>query len=66
MANLVIRKSGRLITPPIECGLLAGTFRAELLRSGEIEEAIVSVDDLTAADEVFLINSVRKWQRVVQ
>lgn len=66
MANVVIRKSGRLITPPIECGLLAGTFRAELLRSGEIEEAIISVDDLKAADEVFLINSVRKWQHAVQ
>ncbi len=64
IANVVIRKDGRLITPPIECGLLAGTFRGHLLKAGEIEETIISVDDLKAADEVFLINSVRKWQRV--
>jgi len=63
MANVVIRKDSKLVTPPVECGLLAGTFREHLLKSGEIEESIVSVDDLKAADEVFLVNSVRKWQR---
>ena len=45
------------------CGLLAGTFRDHLLKSGEIEEEIISVDMLKAADELFLINSVRKWTR---
>lgn len=64
IANVVIRKDGRLITPPVECGLLAGTFREHLLERGEIEEAIISVSDLKLADEVFLINSVRSWQRV--
>jgi len=62
IANVVIRKGGRLITPPVGCGLLAGTFREHLLKSGEIEESVILVADLTAADEVFLINSVRKWQ----
>ncbi len=64
MANVVIRKDGKLITPPVECGLLAGTFRAHLLKSGEIEEGIVALDDLKRAEAVWLINSVRKWQRV--
>jgi para-aminobenzoate synthetase/4-amino-4-deoxychorismate lyase len=64
IANLVIRKDGRLVTPPVDCGLLAGTFRGYLLKAGEIEESIISVDDLKAADAVYLINSVRKWQRV--
>ncbi len=63
IANVVIRKDGKLITPPVECGLLAGTFREQLLKSGEVVERIVSLDDLKAAEEVFLVNSVRKWQK---
>jgi para-aminobenzoate synthetase/4-amino-4-deoxychorismate lyase len=61
IANVVIEKAGLLITPPIECGLLAGTFRERLLNEGKIEEGVVLVDDLVAADKLFLINSVRKW-----
>ncbi|MDH3982317.1 MAG: aminodeoxychorismate synthase component I [Kiritimatiellaceae bacterium] len=63
MANVVIRKESRLVTPPVECGLLAGTFREYLVKSGELEEEKISIDDLKAADEIFLINSVRKWRR---
>ena len=65
LANVVIRKEGKLITPPVECGLLAGTFRKYLLKSGEIEEGILSVEDLRSAEEVFLVNSVRKWHKAV-
>ncbi len=65
IANVVIRKNGKLITPPVECGLLAGTFREMLLKSGEVEEGIISVDELKTAEEVFLVNSVRKWQKAV-
>jgi para-aminobenzoate synthetase/4-amino-4-deoxychorismate lyase len=65
VANLVIRKNGRLVTPPVECGLLAGTFRKHLLKEGEIIEQAISVDDLKAADEIFLINSVRKWRKAI-
>jgi len=65
ITNVVIRKAGKLITPPIECGLLAGTFRAHLLKSGEIEEGIVTVEELRSAEEVFLVSSVRKWHKAV-
>ena len=64
IANLVISKEGKKITPPIECGLLAGTFREHLLKSGEIEEGMITLDDLKAAQNVWLVNSVRKWQNV--
>jgi para-aminobenzoate synthetase/4-amino-4-deoxychorismate lyase len=60
-ANLVIRRNGRLVTPPVASGLLAGTFRAELLASGEIQEDVFRVDELAEADEILLINSVRRW-----
>jgi para-aminobenzoate synthetase/4-amino-4-deoxychorismate lyase len=63
IANVVIRKDGKLITPPVECGLLAGVFREQLLSSGEIEERVILVEDLRKSDEVFLVNSVRKWQK---
>jgi para-aminobenzoate synthetase/4-amino-4-deoxychorismate lyase len=61
IANVVIEKNGKKITPPVNCGLLAGTFREWLLERGEIEEGIVTVEDFYNADKVFLINSVRHW-----
>ena len=62
IANVVIQKDGRYITPPVNCGLLAGTFRGHLLQSGEIEEGIITLKELEAADKIFLISSVRKWR----
>jgi para-aminobenzoate synthetase/4-amino-4-deoxychorismate lyase len=61
VANIVIRRGDELVTPPIECALLAGTMRAELLAVGRIREAVVRREDLESADEIFLINSVRGW-----
>ena len=63
IANIAIRKGDRLVTPPVGCGLLAGTFRGHLLKTGEIEEGVVSIADLKAAEEIFLLNSVRRWRR---
>lgn len=64
-ANVVVEIRGKRFTPPVESGLLAGTFRAELLARGEIEERTIRTEDLAAADRVFLINSVRRWIPVV-
>jgi para-aminobenzoate synthetase/4-amino-4-deoxychorismate lyase len=61
IANVVVDIGGRKVTPPVHCGLLAGTFRAELLESGEIQESIVTLDELQAASALWLINSVRGW-----
>lgn len=65
IANVVIEKSGRLITPPVECGLLGGIFREHLIKNGQLEEEIVTLDDLRTADKIYLINSVRCWQQAV-
>ncbi|MDK9698899.1 MAG: aminodeoxychorismate synthase component I [bacterium] len=64
-ANLVIRSNGKYYTPPIACGLLAGTYRKELLSRGILAEKIITRDDLRTADRIYLINSVRGWIRVV-
>lgn len=61
IANVVIEKDGRRVTPPVSSGLLPGVFRQWLLERGEIEEEVVKVDDLVNVDRIFLINSVRKW-----
>lgn len=60
-ANVVAKVGGVWKTPPVSCGLLAGTYRDQLLEEGIIEEGILTKEDLIAADEVQLINSVRKW-----
>jgi len=52
-----------LWTPPVECGLLAGTFRGQLLERGATRERRLRLADLQAAKEVWLINSVRGWRR---
>lgn len=61
IANVVVEVGERRVTPPVECGLLAGTFRAELLARGEIAEAQVTVDQLVVAPRFWLVNSVRGW-----
>jgi branched-subunit amino acid aminotransferase/4-amino-4-deoxychorismate lyase len=61
IANIVVDIGGRRVTPPVQCGLLAGTFRAELLESGAIQESIVTLDELQSASRLWLINSVREW-----
>ena len=64
MAIIVVKLNGKLYTPPVKCGLLAGTFRKELLDRKEIQEKIITKAELRDAEEIWFINSVRKWIRV--
>ncbi|RPI63956.1 MAG: aminodeoxychorismate synthase component I [Planctomycetaceae bacterium] len=65
IANIVVEIAGRLYTPPLECGLLGGVFRAHLLETGQVSERIITVEDLQTADRIFAINSVRKWMPAI-
>ncbi|HEY9698965.1 MAG TPA: aminodeoxychorismate synthase component I [Trichocoleus sp.] len=60
IANVVIEQNGELFTPPIESGLLAGTYRAYLLEQRKIQEKVISLTDLLSCTQIYLINSVRK------
>ncbi|MFD4931602.1 aminodeoxychorismate synthase component I [Peribacillus butanolivorans] len=62
--NVVVKINGELFTPPVESGLLAGTFRQELLRKKEIKEKLITKADLHNAEEVWFINSVRRGLKV--
>ena len=59
--NLVVELHGRRLTPPMDCGLLGGTLRAELLERGGIEERVVSIDDVRSAERLWFVNSLRGW-----
>ena len=62
--NLVCELEGARWTPPRDCGLLAGTFRGELLDAGIVRERVLHRDELARAARVWLVNSVREWVEV--
>jgi para-aminobenzoate synthetase/4-amino-4-deoxychorismate lyase len=64
IGNLVVELNGSLVTPPVSCGLLAGTFREYLLETDQIKEQVIRKDELENGKKVFLINSLRKWVEV--
>jgi para-aminobenzoate synthetase/4-amino-4-deoxychorismate lyase len=61
LANVVAELDGVRYTPPVESGLLGGTFRGELLASGQVRERVLTRDDMTRASRLWLISSVREW-----
>jgi para-aminobenzoate synthetase/4-amino-4-deoxychorismate lyase len=61
IANIVAEIDGIRYTPPLHCGLLAGTFRAEQLVQGTIRERVLLKADVRSASRLWLINSVRGW-----
>jgi para-aminobenzoate synthetase / 4-amino-4-deoxychorismate lyase len=65
IANIVVEMDGGLYTPPVDCGLLAGTFRAWLLDQGKIRERPIKISDLARCSKIYLVNSVRKWQEAL-
>jgi para-aminobenzoate synthetase/4-amino-4-deoxychorismate lyase len=59
IANVIVELDGTWCTPPVTCGLLAGTLRAELLAAGVIRERVITIADLSRASQIDVINSVR-------
>lgn len=62
VANLFFVKDGNLRTPALSTGILPGVIRAEVMKIAEkhsisIEEGHYPIEDLKAADAVFLTNS---------
>jgi len=64
-ANVVLSLDGRLVTPPVASGLLAGVLRAELLGAGVVQEQVLTVDDLARCQAIYLVNSLRGWREAV-
>jgi para-aminobenzoate synthetase/4-amino-4-deoxychorismate lyase len=65
IGNVFLVKAGRWFTPPVECGLLAGVERRWLLDTRpEIEERVITLEDLRTADALYLTNAVRGVRRM--
>ena len=65
ISNVFVEKDGCWFTPPVECGLLPGVYRRHLLETRpEIEERVLSLDDLRRVDAIYLANAVRGLRRV--
>ncbi|MFJ7975561.1 aminodeoxychorismate synthase component I [Peribacillus sp. JNUCC 23] len=62
--NVVLKIAEELVTPVLYSGLLAGTFREELIQNGTVNERVVHITELKSADEIWFINSVRGWVKV--
>lgn len=63
--NVFILKDGVWRTPPVQCGLLAGSYRGMFLAEhSEALEAVLRLEDLVEADAIFLCNSVRGMYQV--
>ena len=62
--NVFIERSGRWYTPPIDCGVLPGVYRRHLLTTRHnSEERVLTLNDLKAADCVYICNAVRGLRR---
>jgi branched-subunit amino acid aminotransferase/4-amino-4-deoxychorismate lyase len=60
-ANIFAVRSGRVLTPPLACGILPGIVRALLLGTSDrsmVDETDISAEFLREADEVFVTNSL--------
>jgi para-aminobenzoate synthetase/4-amino-4-deoxychorismate lyase len=74
IANIALLLDGELLTPPIESGLLGGTFRGYLLQNPKgfknpwglpLREKVLKLADLDRCKAIYLMNSVRGWETAV-
>ncbi len=63
-SNIVIGVGGRLVTPPLSSGCLAGVTRALVLTCADVAEATLSIGALAEADEAFLTSTTRDVQPI--
>jgi len=65
-SNVVVGVGGRLVTPPLRSGCLAGVTRALVLEVCDVVEDDLPLDALTAADEAFLTSTTREVQAIAR
>ena len=65
ITNIFIERDGKLFTPSVTCGVLAGIYRQEVLRTNLLAiEAVLTLSDLYSSDAIYICNSVRGWKKV--
>lgn len=57
--NVFIKKADKLLTPPVECGVLPGVYRRHLLETDpHAEECVLYPHDLVEAEAVYLSDAI--------
>ena len=69
-ANLFVVKGGRVLTPPLDAGILPGITREFIFEIGhaarlDVREAVLRDEDLYGADEAFLTSTTREAVPIV-
>lgn len=64
IANIAVELHGILYTPPVQCGLLQGTYREWMLEQKRIVEKEIRIDDIPAASNIYLMNALRGMHKV--
>jgi branched-chain amino acid aminotransferase len=62
--NVFLVVDGRLVTPPLSSGCLAGVTRGLVLQLCDVEERDVPMSALVQADEAFLTSTTREVQAI--
>ena len=60
IGNLVLKMNSKLYTSPSTLGILPGIYRQHLLESGQIEEKVLTVEDLKQAEVIYACDAVRE------
>ncbi|MGI9120744.1 MAG: aminotransferase class IV [Acidimicrobiales bacterium] len=63
-SNVVVAVGGRLVTPPLSSGCLAGVTRSLVLELVDVAEGDLPVSALAEADEAFLTSTTRECQPI--
>jgi|SRR5699024_3062609 len=61
IGNVVFELEKKFYTPSVQSGLLAGTYRQQLIDDGTLHVKTIYKDDITENTPCWLINSVREW-----
>ena len=62
--NVVVAVGGRLLTPPLSSGCLAGVTRALVLERCRVDEQALPLSALAGAEEAFLTSTTRELQPI--
>lgn len=57
--SIFVEKDGQLFTPDLSSGLLPGILRQHYLETGKAESKVLTLTDLSAADAIYVGNSLR-------
>lgn len=66
ISNIAIKLDNDIYTPPVKCGLLAGTYRKFMIEQNKLNEKVLTIAHLLNADKMYIINAVRKKREVTK